>query len=411
MAIAGHDRHEVIVLNSNKQVISCLCRNMIVQKILLVIASALLAGCAMQPKTIDPLEQLHKLPDDDHRITEPLRLDLKSSSGDISAFGFIFGKTKLDELPLRCFYSNSKVFRQDENVPEEAPMLFLWTWENSGRIVIRPKKSRISECFGRGVRDISLSFANQKLSDIRATYTKDYFDKIRPHIASTIKKFGLACKAHSLGMKCNNRQIEIKIHNEYLTSDEVPIKVVEFEVKDKGPANDAMSYLKAHGFPRYGQFNLGLDTKTSLKALMKRAGYEQANNLDRLLNEYRTLNILSYPNGGAVVGELVTAEIFFDTNDVLYSYSATFNPVFRRKLDYVVDILGDEFLYQGRTLCWLINTGTEEPLIEEVFWHRDYLPEKTGGVPLYAVNVRVGLYSGYVHSMEITNPLFKKSSF
>lgn len=383
-----------------------------IKKILYLISSVTLVGCASHPTSIntvldpsvDSAELLSELPDDNHKLATPLKLNLKSDQDGIKVFGFTFGKTDIRELPQRCFYSNSPIFRQNENIPAEAPMLFLWSWQNSGQINIRAKEKRVGECFGNGIENVSMSFANKKLSWIRVTYRKRHFEEIRQNISSAIEKLNLSCKSRSQGLKCDNDQVELWILNYEPYSE-----TVEVEIKDKSLLAKALAYLKLNGFPRYGNFHFGLDTKKSLSNLMSRAGYEQRNNIDRLINEYSTVNILGRPNGGAVFGELGVHEIFFDHNDVLYSMWYTFDDNRRPRLDYIKSILGKEFIYQGQTRCWLMSPG--EPLVDEVFWHESYLPEKTGGIPLYVVNVRVGKLTGRVYSMEITNPLFRIDKF
>lgn len=336
------------------------------------------------------------------------RFNVSESNGSLSAFGFLFGKTKLEDLPVRCFNSHSVVransfgmYKDEDPMVRYKPRRTLLGSPVAGEVGIYARQDRILECFGDKIKDLYLVFSDDKLSRIDFTRERSVNGlKLETKGVKNIK----CKKTDQESVACAKGRYVISSTNDVDFDNQ---KIEHVRIVDRLPQDKAFQYLSSNGYPSYGPFKLGLSTKKDLNELMTNLNFKQYDRWDQFENAYKSVLNIFRLDGSVIKNYPVLYKLIFDKKDILKEVVVTFDPNSLPITDEVERFIFPPFEYQGKTNSMLVNFNDISKRIDDnVYWHSKYLPEKTGGIALFAAHVRVIRGTNKVESIKFVNPLF-----
>lgn len=315
-----------------------------------------------------------------------------------------FNKTRFDSLPLSCFKITAKV--HDDSVLENAPIDdpgrgSMTINETYGQTAIGVRSGIKAKCLGPKLGRVSLYFGNNRL--VGASFDVDPGSSLLNDLQRTIPGLVFVNKTN------NERLYQSKDYEvtHYKAPDIANPKIINetISIWSRIPEQQANQYLATYGYPNYYGLRLGQTSKADLKDLLQNA-YQ--NNFDKKLNQYHVLVNLPIFGFNAFGDPRVYLRLKFNDEDRLYEFMIAPSQYSTRlpTKTAIENFMRNSFSFAMLTDSHIIEIPPKPAkLLSYHYFNNAYPLEKTGGIPLYAVQLLIRKGESRVEGLIFTNGL------
>jgi len=315
-----------------------------------------------------------------------------------------FNKTRFDSLPLSCFKTTVKVHDDSllENSPLDEPTRgSMANKDTYAKTIISNRSGVEAKCLDPKLRSATLYFGANRLTG--ASFKVDIGSSFVADVKRNIPNLKLVYKNkterfYQSGDYVVQHFIERGFSNQKITNERISIW-------SRLPEQEAYQFLEIHGYPDYYGLRLGQTIKGDLKDLLKNA---VQNEWDKKINNYHVLVNLPSFGYNAFGDPRVLLTLQFDKDNRLYEFKISPSQ-FSTRLPTKTEM--DNYMRNSFTFAMLTNADIIElppqkrKLLSYHYFSNDYPLEKTGGIPLYSVQLLVRQADPYVQGIIFTNAL------
>lgn len=317
-------------------------------------------------------------------------------------------KTRIEDLPKGCFPQNPLEIPLDSVNKSSDPYLMISSYVNGGQILTH-STNKIARCYGPMVKEITAFFSTGTLTTLKFRIPAKYNlkSKILSALGPLKKIFEKSEKSIFSNSMVDSAYYEgngfaLSWYREVSYLSKTKEKEDFFTIVSNQPRLLAEEFLQKRGYPQYGPFKFGYSTKESLAKFMKSNNFSQRG---RFKSDKRYFSIFNsmIPFEGTLPKQMrVEYALDFHNQGLLKDVEIAFeHPLTKREVE---TLLGQNFVYVGKINSLSINLDLNgEQYFDYVYWHKDYLPKKTGSLALYTVHATSGRKTGRVYSLRLAS--------
>jgi len=332
----------------------------------------------------------------------------------VKLLGLTFGKSTLQELPSACFKNMEppvlpSIYSEDKHDPERPRIELTSFGAHQGRVLIDARQDSLAECFGSAVRAVTLGFDNGVLSYVDLVHKSSRLDSTLTRAIGTSRKTRHASKSEP-----HRSTRYVNAHWRLVTEEQrstTSASLKHTTLENLNSKARAKAFLKAHGYPRFGEFLLGKSSLKSLRGFLKEHHFEAKDAIDKA-NQTVLCAMLPMDFFGLKPfdSDRVYAELGFSPKGVLQSIlisAANPNAPLLNKTEYE-KVLTD-FVYQTdlvpRLALGKVDDENQPPRISSLYVHKDYTAKQTQSHALFCVELMTRLGSPFVESILLYSRL------